>query len=256
MIMRLPPKLQHISRPATGDARLNGLIKSDGQGRALNVSQALADKVGHKLTAMAKSNPDTAAALLAHIVTLSDQGKVKIPAGQHGMDSSQRYALFQPVLQQLNSTAAGKAAMAKYELPAPEGLKGVLPQDPGGGFAHPLLGVMLPPKPENNPNHLVLGVLAHPSGHTGHLLGRIASHGGKEAPKGSHMLGRLAPEGTKPGPGEVVLGRMADPGNGHAPAVFLGRVATPDGKPFENPVFLGRIADPSNNKPFLGRMAE
>jgi hypothetical protein len=124
MIMRIPPKLMHISNPATGDARLNGLIKTDGQkGAALKVTEAVAQKVSHKLVDMAKTDPDRAAALTAHIFTLADAGKVKIPAGSHGMDSPQKYALFQPVLQQLSSTNAGKAAMAKYELPAPEGLK-------------------------------------------------------------------------------------------------------------------------------------
>jgi hypothetical protein len=117
------PKFQPISHPTTGDARLNSLIKKDGAGAALNVTEALAQKVSHKLVDLAKTNPDMAAALTAHMFTLADSGKLKIPAGSHGMDSPERYQLFQPVLQQLNSTTAGQAAMQKYELPAPEGLK-------------------------------------------------------------------------------------------------------------------------------------
>lgn len=123
MIMRMPAKFNHISKPTTGDAHLNKLIRTDGKAAALKVTEAVAQKVAHKLVSLAKTNPDMAAALTAHMFTLADQGKLKIPAGSHGMDSAPKYELFQPVLQQLNSTTAGQAAMQKYELPAPEGLK-------------------------------------------------------------------------------------------------------------------------------------
>ena len=121
-MMRLPPGRMHISNPATGDAKINTLIRHDGTGATIKVTQAIATKVGHHLTEMAQTNPRRAAALVAHIITLEQDGKLKIPAGSHGMQSAEHYALFQDVLTELNKPKNRNIAR-EYDLPPPSALR-------------------------------------------------------------------------------------------------------------------------------------
>ena len=121
-MMRIPPGRMHISNPATGDAKINTLIRHDGTGPAIRVTQAVATKVGHHLATLAHTDPRRAAALVAHIITLEQDGKLKIPAGSHGMQSAEHYALFQDVLVELNKPK-NRGVASTYDIPPAGGLR-------------------------------------------------------------------------------------------------------------------------------------
>ena len=104
MIMRLPPRQPTNTRPATGDAKLNKVLS--GRANSIKVTLKVADKVGHHLGAMAKTDPRRAASLVARMISLEVQGKLKIDGkSSHGLPSNARAALYNPALIELNKHA-------------------------------------------------------------------------------------------------------------------------------------------------------
>ena len=100
MVIAMPRPQPSTTRPATGDSKLNHVLAGHGK---ITVNLKVADKVGHKLGAMAKSDPVRAASLISRMMNLEVQGKIKIDGkSSHGLPSNARAALYNPALIELN----------------------------------------------------------------------------------------------------------------------------------------------------------
>lgn len=111
-MIRLPPK--YNGPTAAGDVKLNKVLT--GKLDHMNVSLKVAEKVGHKLTAMAKTHPKAAAQLLSRLNELSMEGHLKfLGKSEHGFPVPSRAAMFNGALVELythHKTIAGQ-----YNLP-------------------------------------------------------------------------------------------------------------------------------------------
>ena len=94
-MIALPPR--YHGPTATGDTKLNHVLT--GKLSHLNISMAIAEKVGHKLTALTKTNPEGAAQLINRLLELGGQGKLKfLGKSEHGFPPATRSAMFNGAL--------------------------------------------------------------------------------------------------------------------------------------------------------------
>jgi hypothetical protein len=108
----MPPK--YNGPTASGDLKINKVLTGKLDHASISVEMGI--KVGHKLTAMAKTNPRGAAQLLARLAELANQGHLKfLGKSEHGFPVPSRGHMFNGALVELYTHH--KALAREFNLP-------------------------------------------------------------------------------------------------------------------------------------------